>query len=200
MSDIITSRVIRRGDISSLTAEKIRSLPVKELFYIDELNFGPAGLICLDNATEGYGARASLALEQFAKLKPPYKLLDVGTGKGDVVECLRKYGIEAYGIDVVEIFPKREYFSRQDACNMEFPDGMFDAVFEYLLFNQIRRFEHDEESPKKILKEIRRVLKSNGFLVVGFDEDIGFEENGFKCITPVQYRNPPRDLVYQKIG
>jgi len=45
----------------------------------------------------------------YLKLKPPYKMLTVGCGKGIVVEYFREKGAEAYGIDIRNVFPQTSH-------------------------------------------------------------------------------------------
>lgn len=109
------------------------------------------------------------------------KFLDVGAGAGVIPLVLGKAGYECSVIDTWAEYDKirhnrmgvkEDILKRLEAngieikfCNIEkepfpFEDQSFDAV----LFLDV--IEHIHGSPKDVLKEIRRVLVSNGILVI----------------------------------
>lgn len=64
----------------------------------------------------------------------PKNLLDVGCGMGNLVEMLRRLGVEAYGIEISEYAlsqtPKKikRFFRKGSITNIPFGDKEFDVV------------------------------------------------------------------------
>lgn len=93
------------------------------------------------------------------------KLLVVGCGSGlEAAILAQQLNTQVVGIDVEESFDKRaaKYaeLKRGDAMNLEFADDSFDFVFSYHALEHI-------ENPSKALREIHRVLKTNGGFWIG---------------------------------
>jgi len=93
------------------------------------------------------------------------KVLDIGCNSGDFIKHLKdRKGCDVYGVDVsqnvIDLAKAKglENVQVADADNLPFPDATFDVVtlMEVLMF-----FSESE----KYLKEIKRVLKPNGFLL-----------------------------------
>lgn len=93
------------------------------------------------------------------------RVLDLGCGKGDSVDYFRMKNpkIEWFGLDIPSS-PEVESRKRKDAIfvtfngtDIPFKDGFFDIVY----CNQV--FEHVEK-PRKLILEVARVLKKDGFL------------------------------------
>lgn len=109
------------------------------------------------------------------------KVLDVGAGGGVIPLVLRRAGYECSAIDTWAEYDKT-YCNRMGvkedilerletngieikSCNIEkepFPFG--DETFDIVFFLDV--IEHIHSSPKKVLKEIRRVLVPNGILIM----------------------------------
>lgn len=98
-----------------------------------------------------------------AKYGQKMRLLDVGTGRGEMLYAARTLGIEAEGIEPsVEFarFVQKTYGAKIKNCPLEkagYPEDYFDlvtlsGVLEHLCY------------PKKELMEINRILKPNGLL------------------------------------
>lgn len=93
------------------------------------------------------------------------KLLDIGAYKGELSKFLPN--IEYYPLDVYDL--KKEFKNAvkqnlNEDTNLSFKDNFFDYVvfigtLEHLFF------------PEKILKEINRILKSDGFAIISFPND-----------------------------
>lgn len=97
------------------------------------------------------------------------KILDVGCGNGRLYELFKERTIDYYGVDfsekLIEIAGKRYpqfKFQVADAFNLPFPDSFFDKVFSIAVFHHIP----SEELRMRFLKEIKRVLKPEGSLVI----------------------------------
>lgn len=102
-----------------------------------------------------------------SKTVKPTKVLDVGCAKGYLVHSFDKLGIEAYGVDVSSYAISSSPSNVRDrlfTVNVEneplpFPDKCFDLVCMLATIEHLRYLDGP-------LKEIRRVLKPNGFFFV----------------------------------
>jgi glycosyltransferase involved in cell wall biosynthesis/2-polyprenyl-3-methyl-5-hydroxy-6-metoxy-1,4-benzoquinol methylase len=99
-----------------------------------------------------------------ARLKPSGKLLDVGTHCGFFLRMARGMGWELHGVEpsaAAEL--AREFFGlnvhRGHLEELAFPDEAFDVV------TLIDVIEH-VESPARLLREVRRVLKPSGVVFI----------------------------------
>lgn len=99
------------------------------------------------------------------------KVLDLGTGRGDLIEEIRKNpnykNLDIYGVDISENMIKKSIskgidakFSVGDSENIKFNDGYFDLE---LCINSFHHYENIEKS----VKEMSRVLKKGGVLILG---------------------------------
>jgi SAM-dependent methyltransferase len=93
-------------------------------------------------------------------------VMDLGCGIGSSVEYFRKIipDLRWIGVDI-EDSPEAKMRVRNDAdfysfdgVNIPFPDNSFDLIYSNQVFEHVRR-------PRKLLKEIYRVLKKEGFFV-----------------------------------
>jgi len=99
------------------------------------------------------------------------KVLDVGCGPGVMAEDMLKRNNEFWGVDVStemirqgeERFGRNDqvHFSTGTAENLDFPDNTFDAVMS---MGVIEFVDNDQQA----LKEMIRVLKPDGTLIVAF--------------------------------
>ncbi len=103
--------------------------------------------------------------------KPGMHILDVGCGTGNFSIKLAEMGCKVIGIDIssemLEIAKEKAKkrgldieFHVMDVYRLEFEDNTFDGVFSMAAFEFI-------EKPKKAYKEMYRVLKLNGQLLIG---------------------------------
>lgn len=95
-------------------------------------------------------------------------LLDLGCGPATFSKVLAEKGFRVYGVDyseeMIEIAKKRTPglkidFKTADIYNLPFSDNFFDIVI------CLGVFQHLEE-PKKAVREIKRVLRKDGFLAI----------------------------------
>ncbi len=91
----------------------------------------------------------------------PKKVLDVGCGTGDLVKWLRRFGIDAYGVEISSAAldmahsSVKNYLHSGDLTSLSFKDGEFDLVIT------VDVLEHIERSKlKKAIGETARVSRS----------------------------------------
>jgi ubiquinone/menaquinone biosynthesis C-methylase UbiE len=103
----------------------------------------------------------------FNKNLKPSRILDIGCAKGFLVSLFHSFGVESYGVDISsyavsrapEEIKKNLFVLDVEKGNLPFPDNYFDLltmidILEHLHFSSINH----------ILKEIKRVLKQNGYI------------------------------------
>jgi ubiquinone/menaquinone biosynthesis C-methylase UbiE len=110
-------------------------------------------------------------------------VLEIGCGNGNGTKLIKKYyapnKISAIDLDekMIEIAQKRNKdstvtFKVMDASNLDFPDNQFDAIFDFAMIHHIPEW-------RDCLKELKRVIKPNGELIIedlsmdSFSKDIG---------------------------
>jgi SAM-dependent methyltransferase len=109
---------------------------------------------------------------RYFTMPSPAKILDVGTGYGQVLYYFYKKGNEVYGIEddsggTVSDGNEGEYFpfAEKRYCSLEKGDfGYAENTFD--LVTCLNTIEHMPCSPKELLKEIHRVLKNGGFAYI----------------------------------
>ncbi|MCD6318890.1 class I SAM-dependent methyltransferase [Candidatus Aerophobetes bacterium] len=92
----------------------------------------------------------------------PQRVLDVGCGKGFLVEALREISVNAYGIDISKYALTSSgltYLVLGSAENLPFRDDSFDLV------TALEVVEH-LENPEKFFIEAKRILKPKGVLFI----------------------------------
>lgn len=113
-----------------------------------------------------------LEIEKFINLKGK-KVLDFGCGSGVGTVCLSSQNIDVVGVDNNQpgndsIKEAEEYalecrskatFACMDGESLNFPEESFDAVLAVDVFEHLK-------APRKVLSEIKRVLKVGGSLVM----------------------------------
>lgn len=135
--------------------------------HADDLRRDYAEMEDPDYAAEETGRRAQarLVLAKIAPFKKRGRMLDIGCGPGFFLDEAQKAGWEAQG---AELSRWSAQFAREkfgiDVFNgtpeeAKFPDHTFDAV----VMNDV--IEHLTD-PKRMLAEIRRILKNDGVLYV----------------------------------
>ena len=105
---------------------------------------------------------------------PPAKLLDVGCKESIFLLEMNKLGFDAYGIDINDYEVPYNKFIKADARNIPFKNKSFDVVtcisaLEH--FGLVGTFYHsdttyDPEAPFTAMKEMARVLKDDGIIIL----------------------------------
>ncbi len=97
------------------------------------------------------------------------RILDLGCGNGRVYEFFKDYGITYYGLDISEKLiniAKKKYpepnFKVGNMINLPYENNFFDTVWMIASFHHLR----DKKERIQTLKEIKRVLKENGILII----------------------------------
>lgn len=93
------------------------------------------------------------------------KILDIGCGNGSFLLNLKEMGWNVYGC---ELSKSGAAVARQNGLQV-FQGTVFDARYPNAFFDVVRLeqvFEHIHD-PDSLLKEIRRILKPSGLLVIG---------------------------------
>jgi len=126
-----------------------------------------------DNIAEDFSRTRKSVWEEFKPLgqyaKEEDKILDLGCGNGRLIELFQGKNIEYAGIDnsqkLIEIASQKYpngNFQVFDGLKIPFPDNYFDVIFCMAVLQHIPGSELRQE----FLKEIRRVLKPEGKLIL----------------------------------
>lgn len=93
------------------------------------------------------------------------KILDIGCGTGKYGQMLKKCGYQLIGIDksITQVNQAKEIIEAYlgDATNLPFSDNSFDACVMIIMIHQLTK-----EERIKAFKEVYRVLKENGILII----------------------------------
>lgn len=97
-------------------------------------------------------------------MKKGDKLLDVGCGRGDFSKGFKDLGLEVFGLDINRPQPEMLKGVKVRYVNIEsdkfpFGDKSFDIVFSKSVIEHLR-------SPDNFIKEIHRVLKPGGVVIM----------------------------------
>ena len=111
--------------------------------------------------------------EKFDKLYPNKKIeaLDIGCGSGEIMEILNSYGTITKGIDfskeAIQVCKSKKLLAEQGDLDagIKFDDNTFDLVWAGDVLEHV--FD-----PMFLLKEIRRVLKKDGYLFFSIPNDL----------------------------
>lgn len=124
------------------------------------------------------------------------KVLDIGCGTGDRLDVFRNKGFETYGVETSNSADyAKEHLKlnvmKGDLFSAKFPDAFFDIV---TLYNVL---EHTHK-PQVVIREIHRILKQDGFLIIQVPNRDSLQYKIFKKKWAAF--DVPRDLYYFGIG
>lgn len=110
----------------------------------------------------------------FRKLGFPFKknkrILDVGCGDGTDGEIfVKRFGLLFYGTDIYEdenIKKLRLTFKKGSIYKIPYGNNIFDYVFSHDVFHHLDEPKQREEKITSGLKELRRVCKKGGYIIV----------------------------------
>jgi len=114
-----------------------------------------------------------ILFNKFDKLFPNKNIqaLDIGCGSGEIMEALNSYGVTTKGIDfskeAIQVCQSKKLSAQQGDLDsgIEFDDNIFDLVWAGDVLEHV--FD-----PMFLLKEIRRVLKKDGYLFFSIPNDL----------------------------
>lgn len=98
------------------------------------------------------------------KPQPGERILEVGCNRGHYTKRVQAIAPESYGVDINAVAIGNgitQNLAVMDAENLEFPDKSFDKIYS------LHTIEH-VPSPQKALKEMARVLKPGGKIVLAY--------------------------------
>jgi ubiquinone/menaquinone biosynthesis C-methylase UbiE len=107
------------------------------------------------------------------------KILDAGCGEGHLLKFLSKRKAEYFGIDITDValekarirFPEGKFY-KMDLTKLEFPDESFDCITCSEVLEHIYLY-------KDVLKELIRVLKKDGLLIITFPNETNWTISRF---------------------
>ena len=120
------------------------------------------------------------------------KVLDVGCGTGDRLEVFRSKGFETFGVETSDSANyAREHLNlnvlKGDLFSANFSDEFFDLVTLYNVLEHTHR-------PARVIEEIYRILKKEGFLIIQVPNSNSIQYKIFKKRWAAF--DVPRDLYY----
>jgi SAM-dependent methyltransferase len=124
--------------------------------------------------------------------RSPGRVLDIGCGTGDRLDVFRSKGFETFGVETSDSANyATEHLNlnvlKGDLFSANFSDEFFDLV---TLYNVL---EHTH-SPARVIKEIHRILKKEGFLIIQVPNSNSIQYKIFKKRWAAF--DVPRDLYY----
>jgi ubiquinone/menaquinone biosynthesis C-methylase UbiE len=152
----LSARILEAFRIAGIDVE---ALTLDELSSFDQLHTG--------------GRRATRTLGELAGIEPGMQILDIGCGVGGPARTLAAdFGCHVIGIDITKDYvlaaemltekvgmSKQVTFIEGDALDLQFDDGVFDAVLSQKAIMNI-------EDKHQLFQEIHRVLRPRGILAL----------------------------------
>jgi len=108
------------------------------------------------------------------------KILDVGSGWGEIIACALEKGADAYGIDIdletIEIANELVGETRSICAKGEHipcPDNSFDIVTSYCVLEHVENY-------KLVIKELLRITKAGGIIYLLYANYLSHHEGHYK--------------------
>jgi len=140
------------------------------------------------------------------KIEDNKKLLDVGCGSGQFLYEMKELGMNVYGIEIGEFNEEgnKKYNLKIKNCELEKAKYKKEE-FDIITLNHV--LEHLAE-PRKMLKEIKRILRKNGTLIIGVPNTNSlaywvFGKNWYQLDVPrhlINYSNKNLRLLLEQEG
>lgn len=139
---------------------------------------------------------------KLGEVKPGMKILDIGCGKGEIIISAALRGAYAIGIDysenaikvakevlkdIPEDVRKKIEILRQDAKEISFQERVFDRIFLLDIVEHLHNWELE-----RMFKEIDRLLKADGYLVIHTVPNSWAYDWGYKIIR-LFFRKLPKN-------
>lgn len=141
----------------------------------------------------------------FHRLRPVPPVLDVGSGLGLFVECCQRNGVRAVGIELSREGIAASAVRRLPVVrgDLTLPLPFRDASFGSALAHHV--LEHVPlDTERRILREVRRVLRSDGFLFVSspcvFHPKAAEDPDHINLFTPSQLEAELRAAGYRDVS
>ncbi len=120
------------------------------------------------------------------------KILDYGSGAGHFVSAMRRLGVDVSSVDIANqdnsLIQGRDVIAMDnERPRMNFPEHYFDAVSLWYVVEHLL-------SPRETIREIRRILKPGGILLLAQQDFSSLQSRFFKVNWLVL--DPPRH-IYQ---
>ena len=141
-------------------------------------------------------------VDKIKKEKKYGKWLDIGCGRGYLLDIASKNHFDCYGVDIKDDFidNKNINFYKKDFLECDFQDGQFDIITIVNLLDHIG-------CPKKFLKKINSLLKPGGVLFIHVPNEYYFDRRIFRNFTQyspnvhlVNYSKKNISLILKKFG
>lgn len=132
---------------------------------------------------------------KFAGINNNSVLLDIGCNTGHLLKTIRKFNknCQCWGVDIepkiMTLQIENCHFKIADARNLPFQESYFDIVFVLDILEHIRDVEN-------AIKEIRRVLKPNGLVVLSGPTESWF----YKFCRFLQFGQVEKNVTCEKPG
>ena len=159
-------------------------------FYSDGYYTGQAQVAYAPEDSQ-HKAVARERLKFIEKMIAPGRVLDIGCHSGTFLETAKARGWECYGVDVSEFVVKQ---AKEKGIEV-FCGEVVEAKFENDFFDLITMYEVIEHlfNPLETLKEIARVLKEKGLLII---QTANMNSLRVKFLQPKSFYYIPVHLYY----
>lgn len=124
---------------------------------------------------------SALIWENSVSVVVPYKrggrVLDIGCGTGKLLDWLKRHGWQVYGVETSKKAAEYGNSFGLNIFNGELIEAKFSSeFFDVVVINQVLEHLYD---PKGTLREIHRILKRDGMLIVGVPNIDSYEARVF---------------------